>query len=64
MRTPDRIEVSQEYLLAAGSRTWAGTRGSVRTGGTYSAMWRKSVREWRVRSELFVALYCEGDACP
>jgi len=68
VRTPETIEVSQDYPLAAESGTWLGTwstkEGEVRTGGRYAAMWRKVDGHWRVRSELFVALYCDGVACP
>jgi len=68
VRTPETIEVSDAYPLAAEAGTWVGTwstpDGGVRTGGRYSAMWRQVDGEWKVRSELFVALYCEGLACP
>ena len=68
VRTPETIEMSDAYPLAAESGTWVGTwltpDGGVRTGGSYSAMWRQVDGEWKVRSELFVALYCEGLACP
>ena len=68
VRTPETIEVSDAYPLAAETGTWVGTwstpDGGVRTGGHYSAMWRQVDGEWKVRSELFVALYCEGLACP
>jgi len=68
VRTPDLIEVSADYPLAAESGRWTGTwetaDGPVRTGGSYAAMWRKVDGTWRIRSELFVALYCEGVGCP
>jgi len=68
VRTPETVEMSDAYLLAAETGTWVGTwstpDGGVRTGGRYSAMWRQVDGEWKVRSELFVALYCEGLACP
>lgn len=68
VRTPETIAVSADYPLAAESGTWIGTwtaaRGLVRTGGTYKAMWRNADGEWKIRSELFVALFCEGDGCP
>ena len=68
VRTPETIEMSDAYPLAAETGTWVGTwstpDGGVRTGGRYSAMWRQVDGEWKVRSELFVALYCEGLACP
>lgn len=68
VRSPESIEISRDYPLAAEVGTWVGTwltaDGQVRTGGRFSAMWRKVDGEWKVRSELFVALYCEGTRCP
>ena len=68
VRTPESIEISSDYPLAAEVGTWVGTwstvDGPVRTGGRYAAMWRNTDGAWKVRSELFVALYCEGVRCP
>jgi len=68
VRSPDAIKISEDYPLAAETGTWVGTwstgNGRVRTGGHYSAMWRLVDGAWKVRSELFVALYCEGVDCP
>lgn len=68
VRTPESIEVSKDYPLAAEAGTWVGTwstaDGPVSTGGRYAAMWRNADGVWKVRSELFVALYCEGVHCP
>ena len=68
VRTPDTFEVSEDYPLAAETGTWVGrwrsASGPVRTGGRYAAMWRLVDSQWKVRSELFVALYCEGIDCP
>jgi len=68
VRSTETIEVSGRYPLAAETGTWVGTwltgRGPVRTGGHFSAMWRKVDGTWKVRSELFVAMYCDGLACP
>jgi len=68
VRTPDKIEISADYPLAAESGRWTGSwetaDGPVRTGGSYAAMWRKIDGAWKIRSELFVALYCEGAGCP
>jgi len=68
VRSPETIEISNDYPLAAESGTWIGTwstaDGPVRTGGRYAAMWRQVNGAWKVRSELFVALYCEGLRCP
>lgn len=68
VRSPGSVEVSEDYPLAAETGTWTGAwstdQGPVRTGGRYAAMWRKLDGAWKVRSELFVALYCEGAGCP
>jgi ketosteroid isomerase-like protein len=68
VRSPDTVVISESYPLAAESGNWRGswstTNGMVRTGGSYAAMWRKVDGEWKVRSELFVALFCEGTDCP
>lgn len=68
VRTPNEVEVSQSNPLAAEYGTWQGSwttpNGPVRTGGSYSAMWRNVGGEWKIRTELFVALYCEGIDCP
>jgi ketosteroid isomerase-like protein len=68
VRSPESIELSSDYPLAAEVGTWKGTwsteDGPVWTGGRYAAMWRKADGVWKVRSELFVALYCEGSRCP
>ena len=68
VRSPESVEVSKDYPLAAEVGTWVGTwttpDGPVRTGGRYAAMWRNADGVWKVRSELFVALYCEGVRCP
>lgn len=68
VRTPESIEVSRDYPLAAEQGNWVGTwqtdEGPVKTGGQYTAMWREVEGVWKVRSELFVALYCDGVQCP
>lgn len=68
VRSPESIEVSSDYPLAAELGTWVGTwstnQGEVRTGGRYAAMWRQVDGVWKVRTELFVALYCTGASCP
>lgn len=68
VRSPESIRVSDRYPLASESGTWEGrwvtANGVVQTGGSYAAMWRKVDGEWKVRTELFVALYCDGVDCP
>ena len=65
-RTPEKIDVSSAAPLAAEHGRWAGINpdGSVGYGGTYLAMWRRTDRGWKIRSELFVVLSCgKGEAC-
>ncbi len=68
VRSTESVEISDDYPLAAETGTWVGSwstvDGPVRTGGRYAAMWRKVDDVWKVRSELFVALYCDGINCP
>jgi ketosteroid isomerase-like protein len=65
-RTTERVEVSTSEPLAAEHGTWtahsttADGKAAV-TQGSYLAMWRKKIGtsglpEWKIRSELFVAL--------
>lgn len=67
VRTPSEITVSKAYPLAIEHGTWTGSRttanGKVESGGQYTAAWRKSDGVWRIHSELFVALYCNGADC-
>ena len=65
-RTPEKIEVSSAAPLAAEHGRWVGTNpdGTIGYGGTYLAMWRRTDKGWKIRSELFVVLSCgKGDAC-
>jgi ketosteroid isomerase-like protein len=67
VRRIESVEISTSAPLAAEIGTWIGTwttpRGPLRTGGRYSASWRKSDGSWSIRSELFVTLFCEGSGC-
>lgn len=67
VRTPDIVEVSSYYELAAESGTWTGQwsspKGGVEIGGKYFAQWRKADGDWKIRSEIFVGLYCKGAGC-
>jgi len=67
VRTPQRVEVGTPPEAAAEVGEWVGTwitpSGPLRTGGHYSAYWRKRGDSWVIRSELFVTLYCEGSGC-
>lgn len=66
-RTPSTIEVSAQWPLAWEEGTWTGRRQLQPTlpliAGRYSAQWVKVKDRWLIRSELFVALTCAGEAC-
>ena len=67
LRTAESVEVSDSGLLGFETGSWIGSwttsRGPLRTGGRYSASWSKATGSWKIRSELFVTLFCEGAAC-
>jgi ketosteroid isomerase-like protein len=67
VRTPSQIAISEAYPLALEQGTWVGTRtttnGKLETGGQYAAAWKKTEDGWKIYSELFVALYCNGADC-
>ena len=64
LRTPSEIRLSPGKTYAAESGDWTGRwregAGEKVVGGTYLAQWHKVEEGWRIRSELFVALSCEG----
>ena len=65
-RTPDHVELSAEWALAFETGHWTGRRGAqgpAIIGGRYSAQWVRREGRWLIRSELFVALTCAGEAC-
>ena len=65
-RTPDDVVMSSTWPLAYERGHW---RGVVRRApdatlsGEYSAQWVKRGETWLIRSELFVATSCTGQAC-
>lgn len=67
VRTPSDITLSEAYPLAIENGTWVGTRtdknGPLENGGQYTASWRKVDGVWKIQSELFVGLYCDGVDC-
>jgi len=67
VRTPAEITVSETYPLAIEHGSWIGSRttknGGLESGGQYTAAWRKTNGQWRIYSEVFVALYCQGADC-
>lgn len=44
--------------------SWTGPEGLVSMTGSYAAMWRKRDGRWRINTELFASLSCEGEGCP
>ena len=66
VRTADSIQVSTLYPLAAEHGHWVGRwqrpDGIQIVKGTYLAMWRRTDAGWKLRSELFVGLSCEGSS--
>ena len=67
VRTPSEITLSNAYPLAIEHGTWVGSRttenGKLENGGQYTAAWRKTDGVWRIYSELYVGLYCNGADC-
>ena len=67
VRTPDHVEVSSYYDLAAENGTWVGRwsspKGAVELGGSYFAQWRNVNGQWKIRAEVFVGLFCNGPGC-
>lgn len=68
VRSPESVEIADSSLLGFETGTWVGTwttpAGPLRTGGRYSASWSKTSGSWKIRSELFVTLFCTGAGCP
>ncbi len=66
-RTPSAIHVSASDPLAWEEGEWLGTwtlsEGEHRSGGRYAAQWRKVDGTWKIHSELFVTMFCEGAGC-
>ena len=67
VREPDLIKISPHWPLAYESGTWTARRGSKDSAplitGYYSTQWVKRGEYWLIRSEIFVALTCNDDAC-
>jgi ketosteroid isomerase-like protein len=63
-RTPDAVTISQGGRRAAETGRWTGRwtkpGGDTRLSGVYLAVWVKRGGEWRLRSESFVTLKCDG----
>ncbi len=65
-RTPTIVSISEGGGFGAESGEWVGRwnkpDGEMRVSGVYLAQWQNRGGEWRLRSELFVALSCSGSA--
>jgi len=63
-RTPNSITVSEGGGRAAEAGKWVGTwhkaDGEMNVRGVYLAQWVQRDGTWRIRSEVFVTLTCEG----
>lgn len=63
-RSPDRITLAGSGKRVAESGKWVGTwrmpDGIARLSGIYLAMWTPKDGQWRLKSEAFVTLSCEG----
>ena len=55
IRNPDKIMISDNDTLAWETGKWIGIN-SYSKGGNYSAIWRKTNKEWKLQAELFVSL--------
>lgn len=66
VRTPDDVTIAADGDFAAERGHWVGSwrkpDGEMRVTGSYMAQWHRREGRWRIRSELFVALSCEGSA--
>ena len=66
-RSPEKIIVSAKWPLVWEQGTWTGNATNSQQGtnlrGQYSAQWVKENGRWLIRSELFVALDCNGNPC-
>jgi ketosteroid isomerase-like protein len=61
------VDVSDRWPLAYEEGQWSGHIGDADgqpvIGGRYAAQWVKRDGRWLIRSEVFVALTCEGAGC-
>jgi ketosteroid isomerase-like protein len=60
LRTTESVEIDQEGARG-GERgtwiaTWRGAEGDTTLSGWYLAVWKKTVGQWVIESELFVSL--------
>jgi ketosteroid isomerase-like protein len=61
------VEISHRWPLAYEEGQWSGHIGNVDgppvMAGRYAAQWVKRNGRWLIRSEVFVALTCDGEGC-
>ena len=61
------VDVSDRWPLAYEEGRWSGhigdANGQAVIAGRYAAQWVKRDGRWFIRSEVFVALTCEGAGC-
>ncbi len=66
-RSPQTIEVSTYLPRAAEHGRWTGSwtsrAGRQDLGGSYTASWSKVDGVWKIRSEIFITLFCKGPGC-
>lgn len=65
-RTPDEVQVSDQWQLAFETGHWTGRRRAYSAStisGRYTARWVKRGGQWLIHSEVFVALTCTGRLC-
>lgn len=66
-RAADTVAVSDRWPLAYEEGHWSGHSGDARgqtvLAGRYAAQWVKREGRWFIRSEVFVALTCDGAGC-
>lgn len=64
-RTTTSLRLSDAWPLAFEQGTWRGWDDQQQStiSGHYAAQWVKRGSAWQIRSELFVATACGGDAC-
>jgi len=67
VRSPTDVTLSETHSRAIENGAWVGTwtaeNEPQEKGGRYTAYWRKVDGVWKIRSELFVTLYCGGVDC-
>jgi ketosteroid isomerase-like protein len=66
-RTAISVDVSDHWPLAYEEGRWSGHLGEADgqpvIAGRYAAQWVKRDGRWLIRSEVFVALTCDGEGC-